>query len=69
VRYHALATLRRLYGSSTKEQANDMTPLKDDEIFGLISKDGLFTEYGKAQRLLLAELPAATLAEYPLVAG
>jgi hypothetical protein len=69
VRYHALATLRRLYGSLTKEQVPDTTPMQDDEVFGLISKDGLFTEYSKAQRLLLAELPAATLAEYPLIIG
>lgn len=68
VRYHALATLRRLYGSAAEEDPIDYKRIKDDEIFSLITKQGLFTNFGKAQRLLLAELPAATLAAYPLLA-
>jgi hypothetical protein len=68
VRYHALQTLRRLYDSRIKEKSHDPKRLKDDEIFGLITKNGYFARFGKAQRLLLAELPAATLATYPLAA-
>lgn len=68
VRYHALYTLRRLYGSTRQEAAHDPARIKDDLVFGLISKSGLFTNFGKAQRLLLAELPAAALAAHPLVA-
>jgi len=67
VRYHALDTLRRLYSAMTKEEINDYERIKKDEIFSLLVKEGLFTNFGKAQRLLLAELPAATLAAYPLV--
>ena len=68
VRYHALDTLRRLYGSQHKEELHDPARIKSDEVFGLITKNGFFARYGKAQRLLLAELPAATLAAYPLAA-
>jgi hypothetical protein len=68
VRYHALETLRRLYGSSNKAELHDPERIKSDEIFGLITKNNYFARFGKAQRLLLAELPAATLARYPLVA-
>jgi hypothetical protein len=67
VRYHALETLRRLYSGPAKGPLYDLERLRNDEIFGLIAKDGYFARYGKAQRLLLAELPAATLAAYPLV--
>jgi hypothetical protein len=68
VRYHALATLRRLYGSLPQEELRDPERLKDDKVFGLIAQNGYFARFGKAQRLLLAELPVATLASYPLVA-
>jgi hypothetical protein len=67
VRSHALDTLRRLYGVETSEEAHDVERRMQDEIFGLIVSKGFFTNFGKAQRLLLAELPAATLAEHPLV--
>jgi hypothetical protein len=67
VRYHALETLRRLYGAFTKEELHDQERIKNDEIFGLLAKDGYFNRFGKAQRLLLEELPAATLAAFPLV--
>ena len=66
VRYHALGTLRRLYGNAPPDQPAP-TQLKADQVFGLICEKGLFTQYAKAQRLLLAELPAATLAACPLV--
>jgi hypothetical protein len=66
VRYHALATLRRLYGSLAQEELRDPERLKDDEVFSLIAQNGYFACFGKAQHLLLAELPAATLASYPL---
>ena len=65
VRYHALNTLRRLYGAAPPELP-DRAQLRADQVFGLICEKGLFTNYAKAQRLLLAELPAATLATYPL---
>jgi hypothetical protein len=68
VRYHALKTLRRLYGSLAQEELLDQARLKNDAVFGLITKNGYFARFGKAQRLLLAELPAATLAAYPLAA-
>jgi len=67
VRYHALATVRRLYGSLTQEELHDPARVKSDEVFGLLAKTGYFVRFGKAQRLLLAELPAATLAAHPLV--
>lgn len=66
VRYHALATVRGLYGSLAREELHDPARSKSDEVFGLIAKTGFFARFGKAQRLLLAELPAATLAAYPL---
>lgn len=66
VRYHALQALRRLYGSAMQQAAHDPARIKDDQVFSLISKSGLFTDFGKAQRLLLAELPATTLAAHPL---
>lgn len=66
VRYHALQALRRLYGSGVRQPVLDPARIKDDQVFGLISESGLFTNFGKAQRLLLAELPTATLAAYPL---
>ncbi|RZL08374.1 MAG: hypothetical protein EOO62_15410 [Hymenobacter sp.] len=66
VRYHTLEALRRLYGSLTTEEMHDPQRISTDNIFSLISKRGLFATYGKAQRLLLAELPAATLAAFPL---
>jgi hypothetical protein len=66
VRYHALATLRRLYGSLPQEELRNPERLKDDEVFSLIAQNGYFARFGKAQRLLLAGLPAATLASYPL---
>jgi hypothetical protein len=68
VRYHALATLRRLYGSLAQEELRDPERLKNDEVFSLIAQNGYFARFGKAQRLLLAELPVATQASYPLVA-
>jgi hypothetical protein len=67
VRHHALDTLRRLYGIETREQAQNMERRMKDDVFGVIAKDGFFTNFGKAQHLLLAELPPATLAAYPLV--
>jgi hypothetical protein len=67
VRTHALDTLRRLYGSLAKEETLDLERIRADEIFGLIAHRGFFTSFGKAQRLLLAELPAAALAAFPLV--
>jgi len=66
VRYHALTTLRRLYGAAPPTELPDRAQLKADQVFGLICEKGLFTNYAKAQRLLLAELPAATLAAHPL---
>jgi hypothetical protein len=66
VRYHALCTLRRLYGSAPHAAAPDPVRIQDDQVFGLISSKGVFTDFGRAQRLLVAELPAATLAAYPL---
>jgi hypothetical protein len=68
VRYHALNTLRRLYGAAPQPELPSQAQLKADQVFGLICETGLFTNYAKAQRLLLAELPAATLAAHPLVA-
>jgi hypothetical protein len=66
VRYHALGTLRRLYGTAPPDTpAPAHRPA--DQVFGLICEKGLFTRYAKAQRLLLAELPAATLAIHPLI--
>ena len=67
VRYHALNALRRLYGAAPQPELPSQAQLKADQVFGLICEKGLFTNYAKAQRLLLAELPAATLAAYPLV--
>jgi len=67
VRYHALKTLRCLYGSPLQAEVFDQASVKKDEVFGLITKNGYFVRFGKTQRLLLAELPAATLAAYPLV--
>jgi hypothetical protein len=67
VRYHALETLRRLYSGPAQGPLYNLDALRNDEIFGLIAKDGHVARYGKAQRLLLAELPAATLATYPLI--
>ncbi|MGI4762293.1 MAG: hypothetical protein ACRYF0_16405 [Janthinobacterium lividum] len=67
VRYHALQTLRRLYGAAPPPEILTTERLSADQVFRLISKKGLFTNFGKAQRLLLAELPAATLAAYPLI--
>jgi len=67
VRHHALDTLRRLYGVETREEAQNVERRRQDEIFGVIAKEGFFTNFGKAQRLLLAELPAATLASFPLI--
>lgn len=66
VRYHALNTLRRLYGAAPPPELPNRAQLRADQVFGLICEKGLFTNYAKAQRLLLAELPAATLATYPL---
>ena len=66
VRYHALDALRLLYGALTREELRDPARVKADQVFGLICEKGLFTNYAKAQRLLLAELPSATLATYPL---
>jgi hypothetical protein len=37
-----------------------------DDVFSVIAKEGFFTNFGKAQHLLLAELPPATLAAFPL---
>jgi len=68
VRYHALRALRHLYGAAPAPELPDAAQLKADQVFGLICERGLFTNYAKAQRLLLAELPAATLAAYPLSA-
>jgi hypothetical protein len=67
VRHHALDTLRRLYGAETRQQAQNLERHMDDAIFSLIANEGFFTNFGKAQRLLLAELPSATLAAYPLI--
>jgi HEAT repeat protein len=67
VRHHALDTLRRLYGVETPEQAQNMERRMKDEIFSVVAKGGFFTNFGKAQRLLLAELPPATLTAFPLV--
>ena len=67
VRHHALDTLRRLYGVETREQAQNMERRMKDDVFSVIAKEGFFTNFGKAQRLLLAELPPAALAAYPLV--
>jgi hypothetical protein len=69
VRYHALATLRRLYHSPAEHLATDTDSnwVHTDEIFGLITKDKCPGNYAKAQRLLLAELPAPTLAAFPLL--
>ena len=67
VRHHALDALRRLYGVETREQAQNMERRMKDKIFSVIAKEGFFTNFGQAQRLLLAELPPATLADYPLV--
>lgn len=66
VRYHALCTLRRLYGSAPQAEAHDLVRGQDDQVFKLISRKKLFPDFGRAQRLLVAELPAATLAAYPL---
>jgi hypothetical protein len=66
VRYHALQALRHLYGLVPPPELPDAAQLRADQVFGLICEKGLFTNYAKAQRLLLAELPAATLATYPL---
>ena len=66
VRYHALSTLRRLYSPLTKEELHDPARIQRDEVFSLITKNSYFAGFGKAQRLLLDELPAATLAAYPL---
>jgi hypothetical protein len=68
VRHHALDTLRRLYGVETREETQNMERRMKDEIFSVIAKEGFFTNFGKAQRLLLSELPAVTLAAFPLVA-
>jgi hypothetical protein len=67
VRHHALDTLRRLYGVETREETQNMERRMKDEIFSVIAKEGFFTNFGKAQRLLLAELPAAILAAHPLI--
>jgi hypothetical protein len=69
VRNHALTTLRRLYHSPAAHLADDLNWVNTDEIFKLITKDKHPANYRKAQRLLLAELPAATLASYPLAVG
>ncbi len=69
VRYHALHTLRHLYGSPTELTADalhDPQRIRNDEVFGLIMEDKHFASFGKAQHLLLTELPAATLARFPL---
>jgi hypothetical protein len=66
VRHHALDTLRRLYGVETREQAQNMERRLRDDVFSVIAKEGFFTNFGKAQHLLLAELPPATLAAFPL---
>ena len=66
VRYHALNALRHLYGAASPPELPDRAQLRADQVFGLICEKGLFTNYAKAQRLLLAELPAAALATYPL---
>lgn len=66
VRYHALCTLRQLYGSAPQAKAHDPARVQDDQVFRLISSKKLFPDFGRAQRLLVAELPAATLAAYPL---
>ncbi len=66
VRYHALYTLRHLYDSATQEEVRDPARIQDDQVFSLISSNGLLPDFGKAQRLLLAELPADILAAYPL---
>ena len=60
VRYHALAGLRRLHRLPTAgfEYNFDSTALRQDEAFGLISKDGHPARYRQAQRLLTQEIAA-----------
>lgn len=60
VRYHALATLRRLYGlqSAAQELMGDADALRQDTLFKLISSDKRSANYHQAQQLLLTQLPA-----------
>jgi hypothetical protein len=61
VRYHALATLRRLYGlqSAAQELMGDANVLRQDALFKLMNGDKRPANYRQAQQLLLTQLPAA----------
>ncbi|MGI4871589.1 MAG: hypothetical protein ACRYFX_10470 [Janthinobacterium lividum] len=68
-RYHALSTLRRLYGlqtAATQRQPQSTEDLRADELFGLLTTDKRPADYRKAQQLLLTKLDAALLREFPL---
>ena len=67
-RYHALSTLRRLYGlqsAATQRRQSDKA-IRADKLFSLITTDKAPADYRQAQQLLLKQLDAALLQEYPL---
>lgn len=67
VRYHALNALRRLYGVPGPGPQAPVAAIRADELFALISREHAPRAYRKAQHLLLKQVPAATLHEFPLV--
>lgn len=67
VRYHALNALRRLYGVPAPAPTDSVAAIRADELFGLITRDTSPRAHHQAQRLLLAQVPPATLRAFPLV--
>ena len=68
VRYHALNALRQLYGVPAPEPRISPTALRADTLFGLICQKRAPRAYHQAQQLFIAQVPAATLREFPLSA-
>ena len=69
VRYHALNALRQLYGVPAPEPRTSSAALRADTLFGLICQKRAPRAYRQAQQLFLAQVPAATLREFPLTAA
>ena len=69
VRYHALNTLRRLYGlqSASTQRSQSNEAIRADKLLGLITSNKAPADYRQAQRLLLTKLDANLLREYPLI--
>jgi hypothetical protein len=69
VRYHALNALRRFYGVPVPKPDDSPAVIRADTLFGLICRKRAPRAYRQAQELFIAQVPAATLQEFPLTAA